>query len=157
MRDHLERVTIVLTKEQHKRFKEYSKRCHGSLSQFLRMAAENETDENKDAYMVNFRPIIKKLEMIENMIHQVEGKLQKMERGTEYAIDRLGSKNDKVSDEIEQLLINTRNELSVPEIGNYLSYSQEEIISGIEKLEERFAIIRIERIYATSKWKIRGD
>ena len=157
MRDHLERVTIVLTKEQHQRFREYSKRCHGSLSQFLRMAAENETDENKDAYMVNFRPIIKKLEIMECLFHQIEGRLQKIERGTDYAIDRLGSHTEEVSEDVENLLLKKGIELSIPEIGNYLPYNQEEIISAIEKLDERFAVIKIERASGPSKWKIRGS
>ena len=61
MRDNLERVNIVLTKEQHKRFKELSKKCHGSLSQYLRLAGENEADENKYAQMLNLRPIINKI------------------------------------------------------------------------------------------------
>ena len=156
MRDHLERVTIVLTKEQHQRFREFSKKCHGSLSQFLRMAAENETDQNKDAYMVNFRPIIKKLETLEGEFQQIIGKIQKIERGTDYAINRLGSRYELICEDIENLLLEKGIELSIPEIGNYLPYTQEEVISGIEKLEERFSLIKIERNSAPSKWKIRG-
>ena len=156
MRDNLERVTIVLTKEQHQRFKEYSKRYHGSLSQFLRMAGENEADENNGSDMLNLRPIIKKLEMIGSIVQQMDERLKRTESGTNYVVDKLGSKIEKVAEDIAELLLH-KGQLSIPEMGNYLPHTQEEIISGVEKLEGKFAIIRIEQLTAPSKWKIRGD
>ena len=156
IRDNLERVNIVLTKEQHRRFKEYAKKYHGSLSQFLRMAGENESDENNGADVFNLRPVIKKLETNGNIIQQIDERLKRTEKGTDYIVDKLGSKIEKIADDIEELLLH-RGKLSVPEIGNYLPYTQEEIISGIEKLEEKFAVIRVKQLNAPSKWKIRGN
>ncbi len=156
MRDNLERVTIVLTKEQHQRFKEYSKRYHGSLSQFLRMAGENEADENNGSDVLNLRPIIKKLEMIGSIVQQMDERLKRTESGTNYVVDKLGSKIEKVAEDIAEILLH-KGHLSIPEMGNYLPYTQEEIISGVEKLEGKFAIIRIKQLTAPSKWKIRGD
>ena len=156
MRDNLERVNIVLTKEQHKRFKELAKKCHGSLSQYLRLAGENESDENKYAQMLNLRPIIKKLETNSEMIKQIEEKLKITEKAVEYVVDKIGNKTEKIADDIEKLLLQ-KNKLSVPEMVNYLPYSQEEIISGVENLEEKFVIEKISRPNGPSKWKIRGD
>jgi len=156
MRDNLERVTIVLTKEQHRRFKEYARRYHGSLSQFLRMAGENEADENNGSDVLNLRPIIKKLKMIEDTVQQMDERLKRTESGTDYVVDKLGSKIEKVAEDIAELLLH-RGKLSIPEIANYLPYNQEEIISGVEKLEDKLAIVRIKQINSPSKWKIRGD
>jgi hypothetical protein len=156
MRDNLEKVTIVLTKEQHQRFRELAKKCHGSLSQYLRLAGENLADENKYAQALNFRQIIKKLETNSNIIDQIEEKLKRTEKQTEYIVNKIGDKTEKIADDIEELLLKKSN-LSVPEMINYLPYSQEEIISGIEKLEERFLIEKISRPNAPSKWRIRGD
>ena len=156
MRDNLERVTIVLTKEQHKRFKEYSRKFHGSLSQFLRLAGENETDEGKKADMFDLRPIIKKLEANGNLIQQMEDRLKKTEKGTDYIVGKLGNNVDKIADNVEELLLH-KGKLSIPEMGNYLPYTQEEIISAVERLEERFAIVSIKRLSSPSKWNIRGD
>jgi len=156
MRDNLERVTIVLTKEQHRRFKEYARRYHGSLSQFLRMAGENEADENNGSDVLNLRPIIKKLKMIGDTVQQMDERLKRTESGTDYVVDKLGSKIEKVAEDIADLLLH-KGKLSIPEIANYLPYNQEEIISGVEKLEDKLAIVRIKQINSPSKWKIRGD
>lgn len=156
MRDNLERVTIVLTKEQHQRFKEFANKCHGSLSQFLRMAGENEADDNKHTQMLNLRPIIKKLEKNSDKIKQIEEKLNRTEKGTEYIVNKIGNITDKIGDDIEKLLLH-KPKLSIPEIGTYLPYTQEEIISAIERLEEKFVVTRIRRDDAPSRWKIRGD
>ena len=156
MRDNLERVNIVLTKEQHKRFREYAQKYHGSLSQFLRLAAENESDDN-DAFMINLRPIIKKLDELEDFSHQILEKIDKIYHGAEYLVDRLGNKSGKIADDIEKLLLQKGIGLSIPEIGKYLPYKQEEIISGIEKLVDEFAIVKIERVNAPSMWRIRGE
>lgn len=156
MRDNLERVTVVLTKEQHRRFKEYARRYHGSLSQFLRMAGENEADENNGSDVLNLRPIIKKLKMIGDTVQQVDARLKRIESGTDYVVDKLGSKIEKVAEDIAELLLH-KGKLSIPEIANYLPYNQEEIISGVEKLEDKLAIVRIKQINSPSKWKIRGD
>ena len=157
MRDNLERVSIVLMKDQHQRFKEYAKRCHGSLSQFLRMAAENEIDSNSGVDEVNLRPIIEILEGVRSMVQQIEGRLERIGRGTDFIIEKFGSRMEKVAGDVEELLLQKGNGLSIPEIGNYLPYNQNEIIQGIERLEEKFAVRRIEQVNAPSKWKIRGD
>jgi len=156
MRDNLERVTIVLTKEQHRRFKEYARRYHGSLSQFLRMAGENEADENNGSDVLNLRPIVKKLKMVGDTVQQMDERLKRTESGTDYVVDKLGSKIEKVAEDIAELLLH-KGKLSIPEIANYLPYNQEEIISGVEKLEDKLAIVRIKQINSPSKWKIRGD
>lgn len=155
MRNNLERVTIVLTKEQHQRFKELSRKTHGSLSEFIRMAGENATNKNKTD-VLTIRSIIKKLELTSDIIQQIDERLKKTENGTEYLVDKIGNKIEKIADIIEKLLLQ-KGELSIPEIGTYLPYTQEEIISAIERLEEKFAIVRIRRDAAPSRWKIRGD
>lgn len=157
MRDNLERVTIVLTKEQHHRFKEYARRYHGSVSQFIRLAGLNEMDDNNNTEDLRFRPITEKLEETVSMIQNIYRRLQTIERGTDFVVERLGSKMDKIANDVEELLLSSGRMFSIPEITGYLQYEQEEIISGIEKLEERFSITRIRQINSPSKWKIRGD
>lgn len=156
MRDNLERVTIVLTKEQHRRFKEYAKKFHGSLSQFLRMAGENEANRSDDADVINLRPIVKELGIIRGKVEQIDERVKRIKGEINYVVEKLGNKTEKIADDIEELLLH-KGKLSVPEMENYIPYTQEEIVSGVEKLEEKFTVVRIKRLSAPSKWKIRGD
>lgn len=156
MRDNLERVNIVLTKEQHARFKEYARRYHGSLSQFLRMAGENQIEDNNGVDDLKLRPIVEKLEKIVDSVQKIDGRLKRVEKETGFVVEKLGSKDEKVADDIERLLLEKGIKLSIPEIRNYLPYSQEEIISGMERLEMDFVVLKIPEINAPSKWIIRG-
>lgn len=156
MRDNLERVNIVLTKEQHVRFKEFARRFHGSLSQFMRMAAENQIIDDSGIDDLKLRPIVEELEKIRDSVQKINVRLRKMEKGTDFVVEKLGSKNEKVADDIERLLLEKGIKLSIPEIGNYLPYSQDEVISGMERLESDFVVSKIPEINAPSKWIIRG-
>lgn len=156
MRDDLERVNVVLTKEQHQRFREYSRKYHGSVSQFLRLAGENEIDENDGVDELKLRPIFERLDKACVYIQNIQGMVQRLEREID-SNTRRRRKNDYVASHIEELLSSVTSNLSIPEMTGYLPYEQEEIIRGIETLEERFAVIRIKQINGPSKWKIRGD
>ena len=157
MRDNLERVTIVLTKDQHLRFKEYAKRYHGSVSQFIRLAGDNEILGNSGNDDLKVRPIVEKMEKTGRLIQQIEVQLKKVERGINFVVRKIGTKEDQIAHEIAEILLSSDRSLSIPEITGYLAYKQEDVICGIEKLEERFAVTRIEQINSPSKWKIRGD
>ena len=85
MRDNLERVNIVLTKEQHKRFKKYAVRFHGSLSQFIRLAAENEINDEEKMETLYIQPVLKqmnqfneKLELTRNALNSMISYLKSM-------------------------------------------------------------------------------
>ena len=157
MRDNLERVHVVLTKDQHQRFKEYASRFHGSVSQFIRMASENELTSNSDKEELKLRPIYDKLNQMEIIVRSIERKLLRIEKVTEYLTQRIGTRGEKIAGDIEELLLAQNYGLSIPEMKGYLPYEQEELIRGIEYLEERFAVKRQGRINAPSKWMIRGN
>lgn len=157
MRDNLERVTIVLGKEQHQRFKDYSKKYHGSVSQFLRHAGENELDENDGVDDFKLRPIFEQLEKTSTNVQVMQRTLQKLEKEIDSIAEQKRRKDEYIANHIEELLLSSKNKLSIPEIAGYLPYEQEMIIRGIEKLEERFVIVRIKQVNGMSKWKIRGD
>ena len=157
MRNNLRRVTIVMTKNGHARFREASRKYHGSLSQFVRMACENAIRNDGKSDALDFRSIVEKQGDIVNSIHEIEKRLQKVELGTGFLVDRFGSDLDKVACDIEGFLLNKNASLSIPELRGYMQYEQEEIISGMEQLEERFAVERIRQVNGPSKWKIQGD
>ena len=157
MRDNLERVTIVLGKEQHQRFKDYSKKYHSSVSQFLRFAGENELDENDGADDLKLRPIFEQLEKTSTNVQAMQRTLQKLEKEIDSITELKKRKDEYIAHHIEELLLSSGNSLSIPEITGYLPYEQEAIIRGIEKLEERFVVVRIKQVNGMSKWKIRGE
>ena len=70
MRDNLKRVTIVLTKNQHKKYKIYARKYHGSVSQFIRLAAETAINDDIDKTDLKLRPIFERLESITHAINQ---------------------------------------------------------------------------------------
>lgn len=156
IRGNLRRVTIVLIKGQHTRFKEAARKYHGSLSQFLRLAGENEirSDGRNDA--LNLRPIAEKQEITADSVKEIGKKLQRVELGMEFLVNKVGCRIEKVAYDIEDLLLNKNTDLSIPEIGNYLPFEQEEIIEAMEFLEEKFLVKRIEKLNAPSKWIVRG-
>jgi hypothetical protein len=163
LRENLERVNIVLTKDQARRFKEFAKKYHGSRSQFLRAAAENEIGKGRnggDTVEIDssLRPLVERLEVVEGSVKRIENKLEKWGNGVDFLVGKSGSIIEKVADDIEQLLLKEGKELSVPDIGDFLTtYSQSEILRGFEKLEDEFAVMRVERENGVTKWKIRGE
>lgn len=80
MRDDLERVNVVLTKEQHLRFREYSRRYQGSVSQFLRLAGEKELNRNNGTEELKLRPIFEQLEKTSTNVQAIQRTLQKLEK-----------------------------------------------------------------------------
>ncbi len=157
MRDNLERVTIVLGKEQHQRFRDYSKKYHSSMSHFLRHAGENEMDQDDKSEELKLRPLVERLEKTGAIIEVIQKTLQKLEKEIDSIAEQKRRKDEYITNHIEALLLSSRAKLSIPEIAGYLPYEQEAIIRGIEKLEERFIIKRIRQINGISKWSIRGD
>lgn len=157
MRDNLERVTIVLGKEQHQRYKDYSKKYHSSVSQFLRHAAENEMNQDNGVEELMLRPIFERLEKTNTDVQIIQRTLQKLEKEIDSIAEQKRRKDEYIANHIEELLLSSRTKLSIPEIAGYLPYEQEAIIRGIEKLEERFIITRIKQVNGISKWMIQGD
>jgi tetrahydromethanopterin S-methyltransferase subunit G len=153
---------VVLTKDQARRFKEFAEKHHVSRSQFLRAAAEKEierTQNGGDPVEIDssLRPIVERLEKVEKAVARIEGRLDKTEKGVDFLVGKFGDRIEKVADDIEELLLREGRELSVPDIGDFLTaYSQEEILQGIEKLEDEFVVVRVERENGVTKWRIRG-
>ena len=162
LRENLKRVNIVLTKEQAERYTEFAKKCHGSRSQFLRMAAENAIERGQNGggtaeIDVTLRPLVERLEEVEKAVKRIENRLVKTEKGVDFLVDKSGSRIDKVADDVEKVLEEHGGELGVPDIGDLLPYTQSEIIRGLEKLEEEFAVKRAENEKGIPKWRIRGE
>jgi hypothetical protein len=157
MREELIRTNIVLTREQHIRFKQYAKRYHGSLSQFLRLSAENEINDQKDTNDFHLRPIIEKIGQIQQELKQLSTQLHDFKMRNAPHNDSRNSIIQSMALEAEHLLLSSDTPLTIPEINEYLSYPPEQIIQSIEWLLDRGYIERIHRVNAPSKWKIRGD
>jgi hypothetical protein len=150
----LKRVNIVLSKEQHNRFKDYSKRYHGSLSQFLRFAGENAIDKANDDLDFLFRPIMMKQDEGQNLMEIILQKIKTLQSNNNHQF--ASYQEPAIIAELETILLESNNPLSVPEIMDYTSYPQQEIIKGIEWLLDQCQISRMERMNAPSKYKIRG-
>lgn len=157
VREKLIRVNIVLSKEQHERFKDFAKRYHGSLSQFLRMSGENEIRDQDDNSELILRPIIERQDKTMKTLEKISQQLNKGQNNLGFGKYSNFSYRQLTAFEIERVLLKNELPLSVPEILEYVSYSQEEVIDGIEYLLDRGQLTRIKRINAPSKYKIRGD
>ncbi len=153
MRDNLERVNIVLTKEQHKRFKKYAVRFHGSLSQFIRLAAENEINDEEKMEALYIQPVLKEM-------NKFNEKLDFTKKSLNSIISHLkvNTSNKKfISEEIIQLLLKHEESLSIPGMLEYLPFQQQDLIEGIEELLDTCSVREIPRPNAPSKWTIIGD
>ena len=155
MRATLTRVNIVLLKEQHKRFQEYAQRYHGSLSQFLRLAGENEIDQQDDTNPMMFRPIMELQEKLYQEVKKIDQQLKTSHISQSGCIDQSNIK--KIALDIEGIFFSTDAPMSVPQIGDYLSYPQEDLITGVEWLLDRGRIKRMKQINAPSKYRLPGD
>lgn len=162
LRDNLKRVNIILTKEEHPRFKKHAeKHYHNSLSQFARASMEIEIERHQNGggivdIDVILRPLVERLEEVEKAVNQIANGVEKTERGVDLLVGRFGSRIEKVADDVEKLLEERGEALSVPEIGDFLPYSQDEIIRALEKLEDEFAVVRVESEKRPTRWRIRG-
>lgn len=157
MRDTLIRVNIVLLKEQHKRFQEYAQRYHGSLSQFLRLAGENEIDQHEDTNEIYLRPIMEQQEKLQQALKKINHQLKSTQDSIYQSTDFNQMKIKKIALEIEEILFSSDTPLTIPEIREYISHSQDDLITGIEWLLDHGCIKRMKQINAPSKYKITGD
>jgi hypothetical protein len=154
MRDNLERVNIVLTKEQHARFKEYSIRYHGSLSQFLRLAAESELDRSEKLEIIYVQPVLKRLDQLVSSQDRMNEILTK---NISNMLKTSKNARKKIADDILNLLLGIDKLIGVPEMVEYLPYNQDEIIDGLEELIDTYSIKEIPQPNAPSKWQLIGD
>lgn len=154
MRDNLKRVCIVFPEDLIELADEYKNRYHGSRSQLLREALieyvdglEEEEDEEDE-----MRPLVRRMEGLEKSVEKASSKVTKqvkeigsLQRGT----------SRKVAGDIEDLLLEKGGGLTIPDMGDYLPYDQNELIEGVERLEEVFAVERIEPENSLPEWRIR--
>lgn len=162
MKDHNHRVNIVLSDELLELADELAKRYHGSRSQAIRQALlllkeERDGDGGKGIDKVDLRPILEWIEETDERIERIENKLAEMEKGIDFLVGKQGSTIEKASEEIEELLINRGEALTLPEIVDLLpSYEEKEILQALENLEDKLTVKRVEAEKGPMKWKIRG-
>lgn len=157
MRETLIRVNIILLKEQHQRFQEYARRYHGSLSQFLRLAGENEIDQQEDSNALYLRPLLEQQEKLQQALKKINHQLKSNQGPISHSSDITQMNIKKITLEIEEILFSSDTPLSIPEIREYISHSQDDLITGIEWLLDHGRIKRMKQINAPSKYKITGD
>ncbi|KXB08199.1 hypothetical protein AKJ58_00595 [candidate division MSBL1 archaeon SCGC-AAA385D11] len=158
MRDNLKRVCIIFPEDLIQLADEYKNKYHGSRSQLLREALieyverlEKEEDERAE-----MRPLVRKLEDLGKSVERIDNKVGKFRSEAEFSSGGSQKGTPKLASEIERLLLEKGEALTVPEMGEYLPYEQEELIEGVEWLEENFAVERIEPKNVLTKWRIRG-
>lgn len=157
MRDALTRVNIVLLKDQHERFKQYAQQYHGSLSQFLRLAGENEIDQQENTNAFLLRPILEQQEKLHSSIEKINQQMKSNYDIISGATGFFQIQHKVIALEIEHLLLSVDTSLSIPELGEYLPYSQDNLISGIEWLIDHARVKRLKQINAPSKYRLTGD
>ncbi|KXB07756.1 hypothetical protein AKJ51_00135 [candidate division MSBL1 archaeon SCGC-AAA382A20] len=155
MRDNLKKANVVLTKDLIDQIDEKKNHHHGSRSQLIRQALAEYFDGNPESdTKLCLKPIRKKLESVGDSIDEIQNELQWFDK----KIDAITSREmiRKVSEDIEKLLLEKEEPLSVPDIGEHLPYEQNELLRGVEILEDRFTVVRVEQ-GKLPKWKIRGN
>ncbi|KXB04362.1 hypothetical protein AKJ48_02830 [candidate division MSBL1 archaeon SCGC-AAA261O19] len=90
---------------------------------------------------------------LESEIGKIE---EKVERGMGKREGR-GSGVRKVSEDVESLLLEKGEPLSIPEIGEYLPHEQKQLLRGVERLEDQLRVERIERGDGLTKWRAGGS
>lgn len=158
MRENLKRLCIIFPKNLIQLADEHKGRYHGSRSQLLRQALIEHIDglNDEEDGVAQMRPFVEGMENLEKTVEKIERGLMKQGRGTEFLVENLGGGAQKVARDIESLLLGKGEALSIPEMGEYLPYEQSELLRGIERLEENFAVERIKRGNGLPKWGIRG-
>lgn len=156
MRETLIRVNIILLKDQHERFKKYAQRYHGSLSQFLRLAGENEIDKQEDTNALILQPLMEQQEKLYQGIRKVDQQV-KLNYDVISSSNKLSQMHRKqIALEIEELLISIDDPVTIPEMGEYISHPPDDLVQGVEWLLDHGRIRQIEQINAPSKYRIMG-
>lgn len=154
MRDNLKRANIVLTEDLIDQINEKKDHHHGSRSQLIRQALTEYFDVNTESDTeLCLKPIRKKLESLGNSIKDIRNELQWLDKKIDTLVNR--AMVQKVSEDIEKLLLEKEKPLSIPDLGEHLPYEQNELLRGVEILEDRFIVVRLEQ-GKLPKWKIRG-
>lgn len=155
MRDNLERANIVLTEDLIDQIDEKKDHHHGSRSQLVRQALTEYFDGNAETDLeLRLKPIRKKLEGVGKSVGEVQNRLKWLEKKIDSKARREMVR--KVSEDIEKLLLEKGKPLSIPDMGEHLPYEQNELLRGVEILEDKFLVVRMEQ-GKLPKWKIRGD
>lgn len=85
----------------------------------------------------------------------MENKLEKVEKGINFLAGKEGSPTEKVADAVEEVLLEKDEPMSMPDLADHLPYKENEVLRGLEKLEDEFAVKRIEEEDRAPRWKIR--
>lgn len=156
MRDDLKRVNIVLTKDLLKQMDEEKDSHHGSRSQLIRQALFEYFDglnggdgsEGEE----HMRSLFREVRELESEIKKIGEKVNR----------EIGSTSDgrsdirEVAEDVESLLLEVDEPLSIPEMGEYLPYEQKQLLQGVERLEDTLKVKRLEQGNGLTKWAIRG-
>lgn len=154
----MKRVCIVFPEDLIQLADEHKDRYHGSRSQLLREALIEYVDrlEEEENERDEMRPLVRRLERLEKSIERVAEKVSKYRGEIEYLSGHFQDRARRVAEDIESLLLEEGEGLTIPDMGEYLPHEQNELIEGVEMLEETFKVKRIESENSLPKWRIRG-
>lgn len=159
VRDNLVRANIVLTKNLKKKLKKRAENTHGSVSHYLREAAiekMNGESESNEVGTTDLDPVLERMEETDNRIDQIESKLENLEEKIGLLVEEKEENTEEVADAVEDVLIESGKPLSISELVDQLSYRENEIRKGLERLEDVFVVKKIEKEDEVTKWKIKG-
>lgn len=146
MRDCNKRITVVVGKEEHEKWKEFAEEVtHSSVSQLVRwsvgQAMRREGGDNAGVE-ADLNGITGYLEELLNRLENVEEEIQELRR-----IAGSGSgenpRTEKARDDVLGLLRETGNAMTIPQIADNLSHSPEVVKKAIAELEDQHLLNRI--------------
>lgn len=158
MRENLKRVSVVLPENLIQLADEYKDMYHGSRSQLLREAlveyVEGIEEEKQDRS--EMRPLVRRLESLKKSVKNLDEEVTNHREEIKSILEASENSNQRATEDIKRLLLEKSEGLTILDMGEYLNYTQEELIEGVEALEEAFLVERVESKSGLPKWRIRG-
>lgn len=156
-RDVKKRVNITIGEKTHKDATRYAEEHGTNFSRLVRDAVvDHMSSSDGSSSTAEIQSVIKRLDRVEEGIGRNRVSIENLCEITERIATELGPDVEHVAKRIEQEIYDSDRPLSIPDLVERLSMKPPEIEAGVQYLEQRYAVERIDSADSNTsvpRWK----
>jgi predicted transcriptional regulator len=139
------RVNISIVPKLHEASTEYAENRGKTYSQFITDLLVTEMESSPGESSTELQPVLQRQEALQADIRDVKEVIAEIANQQDQIINSLVDDDvEVIADEIEDILENADSPQSIPDIAEQLQYHGNRIENGLQHLEERYVVQRLE-------------